>query len=48
MENILVIGANTRPIVCSLKNIGYKNISYIISKSYLDSHENWIYFKAKK
>jgi hypothetical protein len=23
MENILVIGANTRPIVCSLKNIGY-------------------------
>jgi predicted ATP-grasp superfamily ATP-dependent carboligase len=26
MENILVIGANTRPIVCSLKNIGY-NVS---------------------
>jgi uncharacterized protein len=26
MENILVIGANTRPIACSLKNIGY-NIS---------------------
>jgi uncharacterized protein len=24
MENILVIGANTRPIACSLKNIGYK------------------------
>ncbi len=23
MENILVIGANTRPIACSLKNIGY-------------------------
>ena len=23
MENILVLGANTRPIVCSLKNIGY-------------------------
>ena len=23
MENILVVGANTRPVVCSLKNIGY-------------------------
>ncbi len=23
MENILVVGANTRPIACSLKNIGY-------------------------
>ena len=23
MENILVLGANTRPIACSLKNIGY-------------------------
>ena len=28
MENILVIGANTRPIVCSLKNIGYNVYSY--------------------
>ncbi len=23
MENILVVGANTRPVACSLKNIGY-------------------------
>ena len=23
MENILIVGANTRPIACSLKNIGY-------------------------
>ncbi len=27
MENILVIGANTRPIVCSLKDIGYNVFS---------------------
>ena len=27
MENILVIGANTRPVVCSLKSIGYNVFS---------------------
>jgi uncharacterized protein with NRDE domain len=31
-----------------LKNIGFKNISHIITDSFFDGHKKWIFFKAFK
>ena len=35
-------------VISDLVNIGFENISSVISDSYSDGHPNWIFFNAKK